>query len=480
MREARDKTRERLGDLTLRAAYVKEQKAMQWAVVQAKRALMSKIINGFNETRDVFRAIKWANDKTDRRIPLLQRPDGSEWRFQEPNPDAIEWPPLSSDEVKAAIWKPANTAPGADRIPNEVWKRAWKPLGNLITGLYNLCLDSGHHPSTFKKADLVAIPKPGRPRQAPRSYRLISLLPTLGKGLERAVARRLAEESIERETIPRNYICAVPKRAVTDMLIELRGRIEDAQDWKKVTSIFTFDIKGAFDAVDPARMEHRLIENRWPTKLCRWVRSFMEDRAASMRTEGGVATTLVGGSLPQGSPVSPVLYMLFMAPLYKKNPALLGYADDGSLVVSGPAFSKNCEVIQILMREVLRWTANNGLEIDPGKSTLLHVKSRRKVAGNPSVTVEGLGMIKPTPANTSMRWLGLHLNAKLLFDKHIAHVTADINRVANGLRYLAGCYKGADTKSMLHAKMKRDERRYDGTDSTTSIYFEGRSTIQWW
>ncbi|KAL5606771.1 uncharacterized protein BROUX77_003964 [Berkeleyomyces rouxiae] len=119
MREARDKTRERLGDLTLRAAYVKEQKAMQWAVVQAKRALMSKIVNGFNETRDVFRAIKWANDKTDRRIPLLQRPDGSEWRFQEPNPDAIEWPPLSSDEVKAAIWKPANTAPGADRIPNE-------------------------------------------------------------------------------------------------------------------------------------------------------------------------------------------------------------------------------------------------------------------------------------------------------------------------------------------------------------------------
>ncbi|KAL5594249.1 uncharacterized protein BROUX77_007596 [Berkeleyomyces rouxiae] len=283
MREARDKTRERLGDLTLRAAYVKEQKAMQWAVVQAKRALMSKIINGFNETRDVFRAIKWANDKTDRRIPLLQRPDGSEWRFQEPNPDAIEWPPLSSDEVKAAIWKPANTAPGADRIPNEVWKRAWKPLGNLITGLYNLCLDSGHHPSTFKKADLVAIPKPGRPRQAPRSYRLISLLPTLGKGLERAVARRLAEESIERETIPRNYICAVPKRAVTDMLIELRGRIEDAQDWKKVTSIFTFDIKGAFDAVDPARMEHRLIENRWPTKLCRGRRYL----SAVQRTKAG-------------------------------------------------------------------------------------------------------------------------------------------------------------------------------------------------
>ncbi|KAL2887914.1 Importin beta-related nuclear transport receptor [Ceratocystis lukuohia] len=340
MRRTRTDHRNQPTDSQKRDEYAKQRKAMRQEITKAKRTLMSKTIAGLKEPKDVFRAVKWANDKVDRCIPLLQRPDKTkttctaesvallldthtkehtenEWFFHEPNPEANEWPPLTREEVKDSLWKPANTAPGADCITNEVWKRAWEPLGNVITKLYNLCLENGNHPSIFKKADLVAIPKPGRPRDEPRSYRLISLLPTLGKGMERAVARRLAEEAYRRGQ---------------SLLIELRGRIEDAQHWKKVTSILTFDIKGAFDAVEPARMERQLSESRWPTKLCRWVRSFMEGRTARMRTEEGWTTKRVGGSLPQGSPVSPILYMLFMAPIYRRIPNLLGYADDGALV----------------------------------------------------------------------------------------------------------------------------------------------------
>ncbi|KAL2889768.1 putative double-stranded RNA/RNA-DNA hybrid binding protein [Ceratocystis lukuohia] len=140
-----------------------------------------------------------------------------------------------------------------------------------------------------------------------------------------------------------------------------------------------------------------------------------------------------------------------MAPLYKHIPPLLGYADDGALVVSGRDFAENSSSIEVIMKEVVEWTTLNGLEIDQGKSTLLHIKGRRRIAGSPSVTVEGLGTYKPTPAKESMRWLGLHLDSSLLFNKHIAQVIASVNRLANGLRYLAGCYKGADTKSMLTA-----------------------------
>ncbi|KAL2889880.1 putative double-stranded RNA/RNA-DNA hybrid binding protein [Ceratocystis lukuohia] len=140
-----------------------------------------------------------------------------------------------------------------------------------------------------------------------------------------------------------------------------------------------------------------------------------------------------------------------MAPLYRHIPPLLGYADDGALVVSGRDFAENSSSIEVIMKEVVEWTTLNGLEIDQGKSTLLHIKGRRRIAGSPSVTVEGLGTYKPTPAKESMRWLGLHLDSSLLFNKHIAKVIASVNRLANGLRYLAGCYKGADTKSMLTA-----------------------------
>ncbi|KAL2889427.1 hypothetical protein HOO65_030928 [Ceratocystis lukuohia] len=111
MREARSNHRRNMDDVRLEAAYMKEQKAIRKAVVQAKRSPMSKIVAGLTQARDVFRAIKWANEKTDRRISLLQKPDGTrttctaefvalllethtkphtraQWQHQEPNVEA--------------------------------------------------------------------------------------------------------------------------------------------------------------------------------------------------------------------------------------------------------------------------------------------------------------------------------------------------------------------------------------------------------
>jgi len=90
-----------------------------------------------------------------------------------------------------------------------------------------------------------------------------ALLPTLGKGLERVIARRLAFEAIERGTIPHNYVCATPKRSATDLILSLVDEIEDSLLNKKETvSLATFDVKRAFDAVNPTRMVKRLIYQR--------------------------------------------------------------------------------------------------------------------------------------------------------------------------------------------------------------------------
>ena len=83
--------------------------------------------------------------------------------------------------------------------------------------------------SVFKKARLCVVLKEGkRDKSNPRSYRLISLQSTLGKGLERMIARRLAYEAVEREVIPPNYVCATPKRSATDLIISLVDEIEDS------------------------------------------------------------------------------------------------------------------------------------------------------------------------------------------------------------------------------------------------------------
>ncbi|KAL2887177.1 hypothetical protein HOO65_050298 [Ceratocystis lukuohia] len=126
MRSARTAYRNQPVDVEKRTEYKKQKKAMRWEIVKAKKSLMSKIVVDLKEPKDVFRAVKWADDKTDRGIPLLQRPDQTktictaesvalllethtkehtekEWHFHEPNPEANEWSPLTSEEVKASL-----------------------------------------------------------------------------------------------------------------------------------------------------------------------------------------------------------------------------------------------------------------------------------------------------------------------------------------------------------------------------------------
>ncbi|KAL1978472.1 hypothetical protein VTN31DRAFT_1331 [Thermomyces dupontii] len=80
--------------------------------------------------------------------------------------------------------------PGVDGIPNAVIKKGWRLIKDPVVRLYKACAKVGWHPTAFKEALLVAIPKPRKDPTLPRSYRPIALLSTLGKGLERVFAKR--------------------------------------------------------------------------------------------------------------------------------------------------------------------------------------------------------------------------------------------------------------------------------------------------
>ncbi|EED11469.1 reverse transcriptase, putative [Talaromyces stipitatus ATCC 10500] len=83
-------------------------------------------------------------------------------------------------------------------------------------------------------------------------------------------------------------------------------------------SLLTLDVKGAFDAVLPGRLIRRLREQGWPTNLVLWIASFATGRSVQIRLDGEIgASTNITCGLPQGSPVSGILFMLYIAPLFR-------------------------------------------------------------------------------------------------------------------------------------------------------------------
>jgi hypothetical protein len=60
-----------------------------------------------------------------------------------------------------------------------------------LTQLFNAMLLHGYFPAQWKVAQMILIPKPGKPPHAPSSYRPISLLPIASKVFEKLLLNRL-------------------------------------------------------------------------------------------------------------------------------------------------------------------------------------------------------------------------------------------------------------------------------------------------
>ncbi|CAD6975595.1 unnamed protein product, partial [Tilletia controversa] len=97
---------------------------------------------------------------------------------------------LRKEELREAVFGQAqDKAAGPDNIPFRALRAVWPVLEERLLVLFGRALAIGWHPRPFRKATLVVLQKAGKRDLAkPRSYRLIALLPTLGKVLEKVVA----------------------------------------------------------------------------------------------------------------------------------------------------------------------------------------------------------------------------------------------------------------------------------------------------
>jgi len=101
--------------------------------------------------------------------------------------------PLSQEEISLALSKSSNaSATGPDRISYDLWKHVDYSCPALLTSILSPLLQYGHHPYSLKKANGIVLDMPGKAKyETPASFRVIVLLDTLSRVLERATVSRL-------------------------------------------------------------------------------------------------------------------------------------------------------------------------------------------------------------------------------------------------------------------------------------------------
>ena len=99
------------------------------------------------------------------------------------------------------------------------------------------------------------------------------------------------------------------------------------------------DVKGAFDHVSKTKLVERMMELG---DLIRWTLSFLTDRKIQLVIDGHTNRERdIETGIPQGSPVSPILFLVYISGVFEKvsvsYPAItsLSFVDDLGFIASG-------------------------------------------------------------------------------------------------------------------------------------------------
>jgi len=134
----------------------------------------------------------------------------------------------------------------------------------------------GYHPASLKSSNGVVLDQPGKPSyESPSSFRIIVLIRTISKILERIIAARLLAAARLRGMLHPNQCGSLPGLSTYDACLTLTNDVKTLQRPRlKVSSLF-LDIKAGFDNVDNKTLARILREGGIPPYLVSWVSSFL-------------------------------------------------------------------------------------------------------------------------------------------------------------------------------------------------------------
>jgi len=289
---------------------------------------------------------------------------------------------LTSEEVSRALSKSSNTsAPGPANIPYSVWKSVHRIKPSLLPSLLDPLLAHGFHPPALKKALSIVLDKPGKPSyDSPSSFRVIVLLRTLSKILERVVASGLSAQATICSLIHPLQCRSLPGRSTADAALVLQHNVECFHHLRYKVSTLFLDVKGGFYNVESPSLLSLLRGKGVSPYLVQWVSSFLRDRTCRLTFPGSPRSFApVSVGVPQGSPISPLLFVIYVSSLHLATARSLtiSYVDDFAVTVASPSYRTNVRLLQKSFSVLKRQASPINISFSVPKTELIHWRTTR-------------------------------------------------------------------------------------------------------
>ncbi|CAF1942345.1 unnamed protein product [Rotaria magnacalcarata] len=156
--------------------------------------------------------------------------------------------------------------------------------------------------------------KPNKDKQHLPSYRPISLLSCLGKLLKKIIKQRLMLGLERRNILPEHQAGFRPRKSTIHNIVRLERYAQNQLRRARPRRYYIlFDIKAAFDSVWHDGLIYKLNDLGLPKYMINYLTTFLKNRTASIEIENVLSRQFnLTSDAPQGSPLSPLLYIIYI------------------------------------------------------------------------------------------------------------------------------------------------------------------------
>ena len=360
------------------------------------------------------------------------------------------------DEVNECLSNlDTSKACGPDGIPARLLKECSQQIAPSLCALFNTSLGHGRLPSEWKSADVSPIHKKDS-KELAENYRPISLLPIIGKIIERCVAKRLYDHLIDFiSPLQHGFL---KNRSCTTQLVQVLHTLGQNLDKNIQTDVIYLDFSKAFDSVDHRIILSKLKSHGVEGRCLDWFSDYLTDRTQRVVVDGVASNwSHVTSGVPQGSILGPLLFVLFINDLPDTIPTdiyVALYADDTKAYNSVKS-EDDAQHLQQALSSLDNWSTRNNLKFNESKCKVLTI-TRKK---HPICFNYKLGSTELLKVNEE-KDLGVTVTDTLSWNPHIQNIVSNANKLLGLLKRTCPLLPDVNVRRTLYLSIVKSQLSY--------------------